>query len=121
MRCMSRNKQTFSYCTFKAIVPILDSDGNDTGEKETQYNNPIEMRASISANKGDSTLNVFGNFNDYDKVILVDDPNCPIDENTVLFIEVAPNYIDGVPQFDYIVKRKAASLNSVAYAISRVK
>lgn len=121
MRCMSRNKQEYYYCTFKEIVPILDEQGNDTGEKATVYNNPISRKDSISANKGDSSLNVFGNFNDYDKIIIVDDPKCEIDENTVLFVDTTPNYINNVPQFDYIVKRVSRSLNTSAYAISRVK
>lgn len=121
MRCMSRNKQEYYYCTFKEIVPILDEQGKDTGEKETVYNNPISRKDTISANKGDSSLNVFGNFNDYDKIIIVDDPKCEIDENTVLFVDTTPNYINGVPQFDYIVKRVSRSLNTSAYAISRVK
>jgi hypothetical protein len=77
-------------------------------------------------------------------VIFTRDTDCPIDENTVLFVEKAPEYteiqtheiIEGnalfaddevvtvtyrQPKFDYIVKRVAKSLNGVLIAISKVK
>ena len=63
----------------------------------------------------------FGNFISYDKVIVTDDLTCPIDENTVLFIDKSPEYDDdGNPLYDYIVKRVARSLNSISYAVSKV-
>lgn len=34
--------------------------------------------------------NMFGNLESYDKVLITDDMSCPIDENTVLFIDKEP-------------------------------
>lgn len=53
------------------------------------------MRANVSAAAGSAQVEQFGNFAGYDKVILTDDTTCPIDENTVLFIDKEPEYDDG--------------------------
>lgn len=57
----------------------------------------------------------------YDKVLITDDTNCPIDENTLLFVDKEPEFgNDGNPLCDYRVRRVAKSLNSISYAISKV-
>ena len=63
----------------------------------------------------------FGNFVSYDKVIITDDLKCPIDENTVLFLDKKPEYREnGTPLYDYIVKRVAKSRNFISYAVQKV-
>lgn len=55
-------------------------------------------------------------------MIVLDDIACPIDETSILFVDVTPtknannDYV-----YDYIVKKVARSLNSVSIAISKVK
>ena len=49
-----------------------------------------------------------------------DDINCPIAEDTVLFVDKKPEYDGEKPMYDYIVKRVAKSLNSISIAISKV-
>lgn len=61
------------------------------------------------------------NLDSYDKVLITDDMSCPIDENTVLFVDSKPGYRQGKPAFDYTVKRVAKSLNTISYAVSKVK
>lgn len=63
----------------------------------------------------------YGNLDSYDKVLITDDMSCPIDENTVLFVDSKPGYRQGKPAFDYTVKRVAKSLNTISYAVSKVK
>ena len=47
---------------------------------------------------------------------------CPIDENTVLFVDKEPEYdADGTPIYDYFVRRVAKSLNCISIAIAKVK
>ena len=59
------------------------------------------MLANISQATGQSNTEQFGNLENYDKVIVTDDLNCPIDENSVLFIDKEPEYsMDGDPMFD---------------------
>jgi hypothetical protein len=79
------------------------------------------MKANISTAIGVSEVEQFGKDLKYDKVIVLDDIDCPIDENSVLFVDKLPESDDeGNLLFDYIVKRVAKSLNSVSIAISKV-
>jgi len=168
MRTLKRNKQPFYYCLYKnteipgssaiagkavagiSIVGdrdvsenrIHDSYGNETGELIKAYDRPVQMYANISPASGLARTEQFGDLADYDKVIVIDDVNCPITESTVLFVDKEPEYstvstyedsgvetILGsglvektypVPVYDYIVRRVAKSLNSVSIAIQKV-
>lgn len=122
MRILERNKSTFYYLLYTGKTPVLDEDENETGEYDVGYGEPVEMRANVSAATGQSQVEQFGNLENYDKVIVTDDMTCPINENTVLFIDKEPSYDAlGKPQYDYTVKRVAKSLNSISIAVSKVK
>lgn len=121
MRTLERNKSPFWYLLYDRKVPVKDEYGNETGEEQVFYKDAVSMRANISAATGSAQVEQFGNFAGYDKVIVTDDVSCPIDENTVLFIDKEPEYTDGKPLYDYIVKRVAKSLNSISYAVSKVE
>ena len=121
MKVMELNKRTFWYCLYDRKEPIVDEDGNETGEEQIVYKPAQSLRANISAASGSSQVEQFGNLAGYDKVIVLDDTSCPIDENTVLFIDKEPEYgEDGNPLYDYRVKRVAKSLNSVSIAVTKV-
>lgn len=121
MKVMERNKRTFWYCLYDRKEPIIDEDGNETGEEQIVYKPAQSLRANISAASGSSQVEQFGNLAGYDKVIVLDDTSCLIDENTVLFIDKEPEYDDdGKPLYDYMVKRVAKSLNSVSIAVTKV-
>lgn len=121
MKVMERNKRTFWYCLYDRKEPIIDEDGNETGEEQIVYKPVQSLRANISAASGSSQVEQFGNLAGYDKVIVLDDSSCLIDENTVLFIDKEPEYDDdGKPLYDYMVKRVAKSLNSVSIAATKV-
>lgn len=121
MRLMTINLSPFNYCLLLQREPIMDEWGNETGEAKLVYGEPVSMSANISAASGSAQVEQFGNLPGYDKVIVTDDMGCPIDENTVLFIDKEPAFDeDGNPLYDYIVKRVARSLNSISYAVERV-
>lgn len=120
MKTMARNKTAFWYMTYADRVPVTDEYGNEIGELVT-YNEPVMLRANISPATGSSQVAQFGSLAGYDKVIVTDDVNCPIDENSVLFIDKAVEITDdGKPLYDYTIKRVARSLNSVSYAVTKV-
>lgn len=137
MKCLHRNKRPFYYCLYKGEIEILDEYGNLSGEKIVTYEDGVMEMANISTATGQSNTEQFGNLENYDKVIVIDDLNCPIDENSVLFIDKEPEYKDAeyneqtaititgatvkVPVYDYIVRRVAKSLNSISIAVSKVK
>lgn len=142
MKTLERNKRTFWYCTVKSengvaeTREIIDEHGNGTGQYIVLYNDPVEMKANVSPATGQSNTEQFGNLENYDKVIVTDDLKCPIDENSVLFIDKEPEFTGvitysptaitteeetvSVPAFDYIVRRVAKSLNSVSIAVRKV-
>ena len=121
MKCLEKNKVVFYYALFVSDEPGKDEYGNESGEPHSIYSEPVSAKANISPATGVSQVEQFGRDLKYDKVIVLDDTNCPIDENTVLFVDKLPaRDKDGNLLFDYIVKKIAKSLNSVSIAISKV-
>ena len=121
MRTLNRNKSPFWYLLYDGKVPAKDEYGNETGEETVVYKPAVSFRANVSAATGASQVEQFGNLAGYDKVIVTDDMACPVDENTVLFLDKEPVYDeDGKPLYDYMVRRVAKSLNSVSIAVTKV-
>lgn len=121
MKCLERNKVPFHYALFVKIESGKDEYGNESGEPRIIYSEPILAKANISPASGVSQAEQFGKDLNYDKVIVIDDVDSSIDENTVFFIDKLPSRDeDGNLLFDYIVRKIAVSLNSISIAISRV-
>lgn len=122
MRTLERNKTSFYYALYLGKEENIDADGNATGTYTILYSNPVECRGNISASSGSVQVEQFGNDLQYDKVVVLDDVNVPIDENSVLWVDKDVEHDKyGNPVFDYVVKKVARSLNSVSFAISKVK
>lgn len=145
MRDLKRNQTQLWYCL---LIPdtqeaIIDEYGNETGEVIPAYEQDVPMMANISPATGQNQVEQFGNLDNYDKVIVTCDMTCPIDENTVLFIDKEPEYTEvqtheviegqalyaddeivektyGIPKYNYIVKRVAKSLNGISIAVRKV-
>lgn len=123
MLTLHQNKTDFYYCLYQGKTELTDDDNMPTGEYVITYSDPIHMRANISRATGNTNLEQFGNSLDYDKVIVTANTNCPIDENTILFIDKKPskdgngNYLF---DFDYVVEKVAKSLNSISIAVKKV-
>lgn len=119
MKLLHRNKQLIYYRLFVRKGIVTDSEGYESGEDDLVYSDPHSLRCSVSHATGNSHAELFGTLDNYDKVIITEDTDCPIDENTILVVD----HVDrvGEPSFhDFIVRRVAKSLNFIAYAISRV-
>lgn len=137
MRCLERNKQPLYYCLYSDKEEIIDEYGNSTGQYIRIYEAPVLMKANISQATGFSNTEQFGTLENYDKVIVTCDMSCPIDENSVLFIDKEPDETNvlthettaittidklvEVPTPDYIVVRVAKSLNSISIAVRKVR
>lgn len=114
MRCLKRNKRPFYF------APYLRKEKYGHTYRLI-YGDAVRLMGNISASKGTAETEQFGINLDYDKVIVLDDPECPIKENSILFINIEPNRNgEGDYIYDYIVKKVAPSLNSVSIAIKRV-
>ena len=123
MRCMTRNKRKFYYASYIGETEIIDEYGNATGEYEISHSKPIKYFGNISAAQGEMQSRQFGESESYDKVIVLDDRNAPIDEHSILWVDTLPHLNeDGSTDtpHDYVVKRIARSLNGVSIAIGKV-
>lgn len=121
MRLQQRNLRTIYYCLYQGKEALTDDQGYETGEMKLTYGVAIAMRANVSHASGFAQTEVFGTLDNYDKVVMTDDMSCPIDENTVLFIDKDPEYdADGKPVYDYTVRRVAKSLNVINIAVRKV-
>ena len=123
MRTLQRNKIRIFYANYLKKTPLKDEYGNLTGEYDIVYDNPVEIKANVSAARGEATTRQFGEDESYDRVIVMDDPNTQINVSSVLWIDTLPEIkADGSTDtpYDYIVKQVAPSLNSVSIAVSKV-
>ena len=123
MQGMVRNKRKFYYALYIDTNDLKDEYGNLTGEYEVVYGNPIGIKGNVSGEMGEMQSRQFGGSESYDKVIVLDNPNTPINEYSILWVDTLPHLNeDGTTNtpHDYIVKKVARSSNSVSIAISKV-
>lgn len=120
MRLMQRNLKTVYYSLYKGLTEVKDDKGFKTGEKVETYSDAVKIKASVSPASGSAQTEMFGSVDSYDRVMIVGDMNCPIDENTILFVDIDPTYADKKPMPDYKVRKVAKSLNHISYAIKKV-
>ena len=123
MKTLARNKKPFTYCLYSgSTTPLYDEYGNETGELTIGYGEPQVAWGNISPATGASAVEMFGGVDNYDKIIVTDDLDIPIDTDSVLFVGKGyETTADGQPIYNYTVSRVARSLNFVAIAIREVK
>ena len=123
MRSMIRNKCVFYYAEHRGKSEIIDEYGNKTGQYKIVYGEPIKVYGNISPAKGEVQSQQFGESESYDKVIVLDDRNTPINEYSRIWVDTLPLLKeDGSTDtpHDYIVKTVARGLNGVSIAIQKV-
>lgn len=132
MRCLLRNMKDFYFAPYEGKTEIIDEYGNNSGEYEVIYGSLVKCKGNISAAQGEVQSRQFGDSESYDKVIVLDNPDIPIDEYSILWVDYTPLFDENnalalneqgevVTPHDYIVKKVARSLNSVSIAISKVR
>ena len=115
MRTLNRNKRQIYYALLIGEEKGKDEYGNETGEPVPIYSEVVELNCNVSAATGADAVQAFGSFANYNRTMSVTDPNCPIDENTIVWFGVAPP-----DPHNYIVTRKADSKNGILYALREV-
>lgn len=133
MRMNNRNKQAFWYALYAGTEPGYDDEGYENGASAV-YAKPVKCLGNISPEKGSVIARQFGDDDQYDKVIAVEDRDTPIDEYAVLWIDKMPELeedgalkvnADGeiVTPCDYIVRRVGRGLpvfGGALIAVSKV-
>lgn len=115
MRSLNRNRRTIYYALRIGENANVDEYGNETGESTATYGDAVKVGCNISAATGEEAVQAFGSFTGYSRTMCVSDPDCPIDEDTVIWFGVEPD-----APYNYIVVRKADSKNGVLYALQEV-
>ena len=113
---MEQYKQTIWYC-----IPQGTERDSTTRAKKVVYSAPKSFKIHVGWARGTADTDPFGISVDYDKPMVTNWLECPIKEETVLFVDKEPEFSsDGQPLYDYIVKRVAKSKNYITYAIKKV-
>ena len=121
MRTLLRNQRAFYYASYTGRKMLKDEYGNLSGEYEVTYSDPVKVFGNISSAQGEMQTRQFGESEIYDKVIVLENPNTPIDEHSILWVDREPmSKNTNKVTHDYVVKKIARSLNSVSIAISKV-
>jgi len=126
MRSLQRNKQTIWYRLLTGDPePITETDewGNvlDTGENTQPYSDPVELKINVSQATGAAITEQFGNLDNYDKVLVTTQMDCPINGTTLLYIDTTPTQTNGKwSPHDYVVRRVAKSINGISIAVRKV-
>ena len=133
MRTANRNKQPFWYALYDETAEGYDEYGNQNSTHQT-YGNPIKAYANISPARGDVAARQFGDDDQYDKEVLLENRDTPINEYAVLWIDTVPQLDENgalvrndngqiVTPWDYIVKKVGRGLpifGSTILAVSKV-
>lgn len=117
MRDLDINKSTVYYALYIGMTEQM-VDGLYTGTLVGTYAAPVAIRASVSAARGTSEIDLFGINASYTNTVIVDDIECPISETTRLWIGITPE--NNTPH-NYEVTAVARSLNHIAYAVKKVE
>ena len=115
MRELERNKQRIYYALYTGKVDAVDANGYKTGEKTKSYSDPVSFRINVSPARGNADREIFGIDLSYTRTMTTDKLDCPIDVDTILWVGR-----DTSEPHNYIVVRKAQSLNDIVYAIREV-
>lgn len=124
IRLQRRNLKTVWYALYEGQTEITETDewGNTIGLGETKirYGKPVSIKGNVSPASGKAQTEIFGTELNYSRVLIVDDMDCPIDENSLLWITKDPEYdTDGNPLPEYIVVERADSPHSISFALKR--
>ncbi len=122
MRNLKKNQRKMWYALYHDKVPIVDENGDETGDYARGYSPPVLFYASLSAGKGNAQKDVFGTDVDFTRTISTTDLSLPITVNSLVWYETEPVLLaDGSPDSDSadyeVSARPADGLNVLVIAL----
>lgn len=87
MRNLDRDRRPVFIARFDELIAEQDDEGRYTGRHITERSEPVEFWPTVSATRGESSTDWFGNYIEYDRTITIDDPHFEVDEADVLWLE----------------------------------
>ena len=88
-RLNNRIKQPFWYALYAGTGVKTDADGNESGEYAV-YANPVREYGNVYVAHGLAYHREYGIDDEYTQNIMVEDRDTPIDESTVVWLDVTP-------------------------------
>ena len=117
MQNLARNMSTVWFQVYQGQTEIIDENGNKPGSFTDTYGPLQSAQLMVAPNKGDATLEVFGTLLDYDRALTTADTSCPIDEQTILWLDGAST----AGPYTHYVKKRAPWKNSLVFAAKQVE
>lgn len=135
MRTLDRDRRWILVARFEGIEAAIDDEGRYTGQNMPKRSPQAPLLASVSAAKGTAENSQFGQSLDYDRTVIIEDPDYPIDEAAVLWIDscvygtlLEKGFFDGIESdeyvgepHDYLVKKVARTANYTVLAVKHVE
>ena len=132
MRLLERNKKDLWYANLTSTSYVTDNNGLKSGEKQNTYADPVKVRMSMAISSGANNLGSqgiaelepYGISTGYTARAVTEDLNCPMEEQSKVWYGREPTATVGgqtvaVPH-NYVVVRKAKSLNHLIYYLKEV-
>ena len=123
MRTMTRNRQVFYSASLEAVGMSTDTDGNYVEETFT-YSKPVKRYGVFTPADGQASSQLYGMNERYDRVITLNQGETYLDVGSILWVDTMPEIDEKTGNtdtpYDYIVVKKAVSLNTVSVAIRKV-
>lgn len=116
MRDMGCNQRKIWYSNKTGTTPAIDEYGNRYGDDVITWADPEILKISISGSVGALESEAFGGFTDYSRTAATANVNCPLKEGTRVWIGRTPPD----ETHNYVVTKKADSINGVLYALKEV-
>lgn len=127
MENLEINCRSFWYAGPVSYTEAVDSDGYYTGERIPTLGLVKQADACISPASGQYTIEMFGGLEGYTHVISSSDPELPLAETSVLWLDSTP-VVDAEgklsaesPPYDHIVRRVSRWDNSTVCAVAKVE
>lgn len=122
MRSLARNQQKIYYARISDHVPILDADGNETGEYSKQYDKITELWINVSPASGSVYQNPFGQSLQYDKTLSTADTALFTENDVGVAFWIGKEPPDNLTSIthNYELRGVATGLNGSLIAVGRV-
>jgi len=116
MRDVEKNKRLIYYSSFDKTTPIIDGEGNLTGEDNFAYGEIFPLRINTSPPSGSINTKAFGKNIDCDRVLFTCRKNLPITQKTVFWIDD----LNTDHPHDYEIAGISEGMTAMIYAVRRV-
>lgn len=123
MRNLKKNTKKLWYSNYSGKIPILDENGDKTGDYESGYTVPISFLAILSASRGNAYADMFGTNIDYTRTLSTVE-KLPIREESLIWVNEPAMNPDGTvdsESADYSVTGIAECLVGVVIALKARK